>query len=80
MSKQDDQREREHECVEFGCPHIFRCVTFLGKNCTRQGGGKIPTHRATDNHKKDGRTDLRQGFGPFPKKPVSIFRSYFIEG
>jgi len=65
MSQKSNREKREHECIEFGCPHLFRCVRFLGKNCTRQGGEKIPVQMVVDNRQP--RRDSRM-------------KSYFVEG
>ncbi|MFZ3132712.1 MAG: hypothetical protein WA125_16825 [Desulfosporosinus sp.] len=78
MSKHDDQRE--YECVEFGCPYIFKCITFLGKNCTRQGGEKIPTHRVMPQPKrviKNGPTNARVD-RPYPRSQM-MRKGYFME-
>jgi hypothetical protein len=64
MGKKDEQKE--FECIEFGCPFIFKCVTLHGKNCKRQGGEKIPTHRV-----------IPQGASQRPY-PRSRMMSYFI--
>ena len=66
MSKKGEKHTSEHECIEFGCQHIFKCITFLGTNCTRQGGEKIPAHRV-----------LPQGANQRPY-PRSRMLSYFI--
>jgi hypothetical protein len=66
MGKKDEQKE--FECIEFGCPFIFKCVTLHGKNCKRQGGEKIPTHRVVPQQARVDR--------PYPR---SQMRSYFID-
>ena len=50
MSNNDKQRKSE--CEGFNCQHINRCVAFLGKTCTRQGGEKIPTQRVIPQQAK----------------------------
>jgi len=64
--------QRKAECSQFDCRHIFRCVTFHGKNCIRQGGDKIPTQRAINQSKGD-----RANCRPFPRRR-SLMQPYFI--
>ena len=66
MSQKQQREQRESECVEFGCPFIFKCVTLLGKSCTRQGGEKIPTQMVVDNRQ------------PSWKRVESRMKSYFV--
>lgn len=67
VNKKDKQRESE--CIEFGCQFISKCVALRGKTCIRQGGDKIPTHRVSPQ-------GVSQRLSP---RPQMRQKGYFLE-